>query len=71
MVLKKVWFVWSWLWYSLEFSGGFVFDGLLIRERFIYSDKKRYGMLFKDLKIFFVVVCIFNKRYIYLRFCGN
>lgn len=47
MVLKKVWFVWSWLWYSLEFSGGFVFDGLLIREiRFIYSDKKRYGMLF-------------------------
>lgn len=53
MAPKKVWLVWSWPWYSPEFSGGLAFDGLLIRERFTHSDKKRHGMPSKDLKIFF------------------
>lgn len=45
MAPKKVWLVWSWPWYSPEFSGGLAFDGLLIREiRFTHSDKKRHGM---------------------------
>lgn len=71
MAPKKVWLAWSWPWYSPEFSGGLAFDGLLIRERFTHSDKKRHGMPSKDLKIFFVAVCISNKRHIYLRSCGN